>query len=135
MSTAQMTQTAPNMINDVRIPMAQPPAAKPFQPQIVHDLPVQNPNEPKPSGFSPIMSSEGHDQAKSTASDHVLHEASHAVQAQPAEPEAKKRLFGKKSATAKTSTANKPKPILETVLLITGCLIACGAVAVLFSGS
>jgi hypothetical protein len=87
-------------------------------------MPVQNPNAPKPSGFSPVMSAESHD--RPSVADHVLSQVNHAVAAQPAASTDRKQKSSKKAA------AGQPKPVLETALLVTGCLVACAVVAVFF---
>lgn len=137
MATAQMTQSAPRMM-DVRPPMPAPQTqssaaqAATLQPQIVNDLPVQAQSTARPGSFNPIMSSESHENPGQ--SDHVLSAASQAVQHQHAEPvNAKGRSAKQKSPVRQTS--NGPKPVLETVLLVTGSLIACAVVAVIFSNS
>lgn len=142
MNTAQMTQPMPRMVNDIHPPMpatAQPqpqpqpqPAAQPsVQPELVSNLPVQSQNNQKSAAFRSIMSEDSpHDAAKPPISDDVLHQASHAVQAQE-HVDSK----AKKSKPGRRASSGQPKPILETVLLITGCLIACAVVAVLFSAS
>lgn len=125
MNTAQLTQAMPRMVNDVQPPAAAQPAAQAaapasaMQPEMVHDLHVQNPNATAPTGFNPIMSSE--------------HTAPHAgalpkpaAHDQPTKAETKKAKSKDKSEVGR-------KPIVQTILLIVACIIACVVVSLMFS--
>ncbi len=136
MSTAQMTQAAPRMVNDIMPPAMPSPqqATSSTEIEIVNDIPVQKSSAPKSAGFSPIMSAEH--TAAPTAADHLLSQASTAVKTQHAAPEVKKSRFGRTKTVAPVATSiTEPKPILETVLLVVGCIVACGIVFVMFSSS
>lgn len=138
MNTAQMTQAMPRMVNDVNPPAGassnSQQATSSTEIEIINDIPVQKASLQKSTGFNPIMATEYHDPGKPAISDQVLHDASHAVHSAPTMPETKKGLFGKKSVMTKPAY-KEPKPILETVLLIVGCLVACAIVIVMFSAS
>jgi hypothetical protein len=121
MNTAQMTQTMPRVVNDVQPPApAQPSAPAPtMQPEVVKDLPVQNPNASTPTGFSPIMSSE--------------HTAPHAHSLpQPAAAHSQPKAENKPDQIKPKSEAGR-KPIVQTILLIIACVIACVVVYLMFS--
>lgn len=126
MNTAQLSQRAPNFLHDVRPPITAVPIqpVTPVQAQLVHDLPVKDPEVPT-AAFKPIMSVE-HQETEvhgSTAPGQVQHEATTAAHAQP--------VTQIKAVPAAPRTR---KPVFETVLLIAVCISACAA-AVLLLGS
>lgn len=124
MATAQMTQTVPRLVTDIQPPaQAKPAAPSSMQAEVVHNIEIRDPNAQTPHGFSAIMSAEHHDSHKAP-SDSLLNDASKAVHSQST-PE----------AGQKAKSAAGPKPILESVLLLIGCGIACAVVAVIFSAS
>lgn len=127
MNTAQLSAQAPKFMTEIKPTLATsiPSQGQPrMQPQVVAELPVKNPIAFSSPTFKPVMSAESNiPQSPAVAQNNYQPTAKHTHQ-QPV------------TATAATPVnqqsllAINRKPVLETILIISLCLVACATVLV-----